>query len=91
MSASPRVPPYDRAMLALCLSTQQAQGLGFTGTDADLLTPGWRHLITYLRASYDRRAAVGPARLPGGRHAPRRAGAWAGHERGFSWKLREQR
>ena len=39
MSASPRVPPYDRAMLALCLSTQQAQGLGFTGTDADLLTP----------------------------------------------------
>jgi len=26
-------------MLALCLSTQQAQGLGFTGTDADLLTP----------------------------------------------------
>jgi len=91
MSASPRVPPYDRAMLALCLSTQQAQGLGFTGTDADLLTPGWRHLITYLRVSYDRRATVGPARLPGGRHAPRRAGAWAGHERGFSWKLREQR
>src|SRR5215469_14487942 len=45
-----QVPPYDRAMLALCLSTQQAQALGFTGADADLLTPGWRHLITCLRA-----------------------------------------
>lgn len=57
-----RVPPYDRAMLALGLSSQQAQALGFTGADADLLTPGWRHLITYLRAAYDRRAAVNPAR-----------------------------
>ena len=43
------VPPYDRAMLALCLSCQQAQALGFTGADADLLTPGWRRLITHLR------------------------------------------
>jgi hypothetical protein len=55
LPASPRsfprqVPPYDRAMLALCLSTQQAQALGFTGADADLPTPGWRHLITCLRA-----------------------------------------
>ena len=45
-----QLPPYDRAMLALCLSSQQAQALGFTGADADLLTPGWRHLITHLRA-----------------------------------------
>ena len=48
-----QLPPYDRAMLALCLSSQQAQALGFTGADADLLTPGWRHLIAYLRASRD--------------------------------------
>jgi hypothetical protein len=45
-----QVPPYDRATLALCLSSRQAQTLGFTGADADLLTSGWRHLITYLRA-----------------------------------------
>jgi hypothetical protein len=81
-----QLPPYDRAMLALGLSYRQAQALGFTGADADLLTPGWRHLITYLRATYDRRAAVDPERLPGGRHPPRRAVARAGHERGFSWK-----
>jgi hypothetical protein len=58
-----QIPPYDRAMLALCLSCRQAQALGFTGADADLLTPGWRHLITYLRASYARHA-VDPARRP---------------------------
>jgi hypothetical protein len=81
-----QLPPYDRAMLALGLSSQQAQALGFTGADADLLTPGWRQLITYLRASYDRRAAVEPARLPGGRHPPRRADARPGQERGLSWK-----
>jgi hypothetical protein len=54
-----QVPPYDRAMLALCLSSQQAQALGFTGADADLLTPGWRHLIAHLRASHDRRPHPG--------------------------------
>jgi hypothetical protein len=81
-----QISPYDRARLALCLSSQRAYGLGFTGADADLLTPGWRRLITYLRASYDRRAAVDPARRPGWRHPPRRAaGAWSGHERGSSW------
>jgi hypothetical protein len=72
-----QVPPYDRAVLALCLSSRQAQALGFTGADADLLTPGWRHLITYLRASYDRRAAADPARccLEGGtRHDGRMPG-----------------
>lgn len=60
-----QVPPYDRAMRALCLSHQQAQALGFTGADADLLTPGWRHLITCLRSSSDQRAAVDPARRSG--------------------------
>jgi hypothetical protein len=64
---------------------QQAQALGFTGVDADRLTPGWRHLITYLRASYEGGAAVDPARPPG-RHLPRWAGARAGHERGLSWR-----
>jgi hypothetical protein len=49
-----QVPPYDRAMLALCLSSRQSQALGFNGTDADLLTPGWRYLITYLRESHGR-------------------------------------
>jgi hypothetical protein len=81
-----QVPPYDRAMLALCLSSRQAQALGFTGADADLLTPGWRHLITYLRASSDRRATVDSARLPAGRQPPPWAGAGAGHERGSSWQ-----
>jgi len=57
-----RVPPYDRAMLVLGLSSQQAQALGFTGADADLLTPGWRHLITCLRADDNRRAGAAPAR-----------------------------
>jgi hypothetical protein len=57
-----QVPPYDRAMLALGLSSQQAQALGFTGADVDLLTPGWRHLITYLRATHDQRAAMNLAR-----------------------------
>jgi hypothetical protein len=80
-----QVPPYDRAMLALGLSSQRAQALGFTGVDADRLTPGWRRLITYLRTSYDGRTAVDPARPPG-RHLPRWAGAWAGHERGLSWR-----
>ena len=85
-SRGPRqVPPYDRAMLTLGLSSRQAQALGFTGVDADLLTPGWRHLITWLQASDDRRAAVDPAR-PARPHPPRWAGAWAGHERGFSSK-----
>jgi hypothetical protein len=81
-----QLPPYDRAMLALGLSSRQAQALGFTGADADLLTPGWRHLITGLRACDDRRAAADPVRLPAGRHPPRWAGARAGHERGISWK-----
>lgn len=48
-----QVTPYDRAMLALSLSSQQAEAREFTGVDADRLTPGWRHLITYLRASYE--------------------------------------
>jgi hypothetical protein len=46
-----QVPPYDRAVRALRLSSPHAQALGFTGVDADRLTPGWRHLITCLRAS----------------------------------------
>jgi len=79
------MPPYDRALLALCLSSHQAQALGFTGVDADRLTPGWRHLITHLRASYHGCAAVDPARPPGGRHRSR-WGSRASHERGFSWK-----
>ena len=58
-----QIPPYDRARLALCLSSQRAQALGFTGADADLLTPGWRHLVTYLRRR-DRSAAPQPARRP---------------------------
>jgi len=86
MRCGPRqLPPYDRAMLALCLSSAQAQALGFTGADADLLTPEWRHLITCLRAAYERRAAEEPGRWPAGRNPPRWAGAWAGHARGFSW------
>ena len=70
-----QVPPYDRAMLALGLSSRQAQALGFTGADADLLTPGWRHLITALRACANRRAAADPVPLPAARRPPRRAGA----------------
>ena len=62
LPAPPRGPrqaaPYDRAVCALGLSSQQAQALGFTGVDADLLTAGWRHLITCLRTSHDRSAAV---------------------------------
>jgi hypothetical protein len=81
-----QVPPYNRAMLALCLSSERAQALGFTGADADLLTPGWRHLITYLRASDDRRAAMDPARPSGRWHQPRWVGPWAGHDRGSSWR-----
>jgi hypothetical protein len=80
-----QIPPYDRARLALSLSSQRAHALGFTGADADLLTPGWRHLITYLRASCDRRTAAHPARRSGWRHPPRWGEAWAGHERGSSW------
>jgi hypothetical protein len=68
-----QVSPYDRARLALRLSSPRADALGFTGADADLLTPGWRHLITYLRASYGRRAAVRLARRPGWRHLSRGA------------------
>lgn len=45
-----QITPYDRARLALRLSPRQAQALGFTGIDADLLTPGWRRLISDLRA-----------------------------------------
>ena len=72
-SGARHAPPYDRAVRALCLSPRQAEALGFTGVDADLLTPGWRHLITYLRAPYNRRAAAQP-RL----HAARRsAGVFA--------------
>ena len=67
LPAPPRGPrqvaPYHRAVRALGLSSQQAQALGFTGVDADLLTPGWRYLITCLRASRDRCAAVDP--VPG--------------------------
>jgi hypothetical protein len=80
-----QMPPYDRAKLALCLSSQRAHALGFTGADADLLTPGWRHLIACLRASHDRRAALDRARGPRWRHRPRRVAARAGQERGFSW------
>lgn len=80
-----QIPPYDHARRALCLSSQRAHALGFAGVDADLLTPGWRHLITYLRASHDRSAAVGPGR-PDWRHPLRWASAWAGHERGSSWQ-----
>ena len=53
-----RVPPYDRAVRALHLSSLEAEALGFTGVDADVLTAGWRHLITCLRASHDRLAAA---------------------------------
>lgn len=81
-----QIPPYDRAMLALGLSSAQAQALAFTGVDADLLTPGWRNLITSLRASCDRCAAVDPARLTAGRYPPRQAGTRAGQDRGFSWR-----
>jgi len=70
-----QIPPYDRAMLALCLSSAQAQALGFTGADADLLTPGWRHLITCLRAGDDRPAAVDPVRRSAGGTRPAAAGA----------------
>ena len=69
-SGARHAPPYDRAVRALCLSPRQAEALGFTGVDADLLTPGWRHLITYLRAPYDRRAAAHP-RLHAGRRSAR--------------------
>ena len=65
-----QIPPYDRAKLALCLSSERAHALGFTGADADLLTPGWRHLIASLRASHHRRAAMDPARRPGWRLKP---------------------
>lgn len=46
-----QAPPYDRAVRALCLSPRHAEALGFTGVDAGRLTPGWRHLITYLRGA----------------------------------------
>lgn len=59
-----QIPPYDRAVRVLRLSSGDAEALGFTGVDADLLTPGWRHLITCLRASHDGRAAMDPP--PGG-------------------------
>ena len=55
-----QVPPYDRAVRALLLSSQQAQDLGFAGVDAHRLTPGWRHLIACLRESHDRHGAVDP-------------------------------
>jgi hypothetical protein len=78
-----QVPPYDRAMLALCLSSRQALDLGFTGADADLLTPGWRHLIACLRADDDPRAAADPERQPARQHPPRGTGAGAGPNRRF--------
>lgn len=80
-----QIPPYDRARLALSLSSQRAHALGFTGADADLLTPGWRDLITCLRASRDLRTAAHPAPRPGWRRPPRWGEAWAGLERGSSW------
>jgi hypothetical protein len=45
-----QIPPYDRVLRVLRLSPRDAEALGFTGVDADLLTSGWRHLITCLRA-----------------------------------------
>jgi hypothetical protein len=81
-----QVPPYDRAMLALCLSSRQAQDLGFTGADADLLTPGWRQLITCLRAGDDRRTAADSERQPARQRPPRGTGARARHNRGFRWQ-----
>jgi hypothetical protein len=80
-------PPYDRAMLALGLSPRQAHALGFTGVDADLLTPGWRHVIIHLRESPDNHAAE-PARRTGTRHAPRNEDAGAGDDRRFLWRSR---
>jgi hypothetical protein len=53
-----QIPPYDRVLRALRLSPRDAETLGFTGVDADLLTSGWRHLISCLRARDDRRAAL---------------------------------
>jgi hypothetical protein len=86
LSAPPRrgrrpVPPYDRATLALGLSRRQAHALGFTGVDADLLTPGWRRVITQLRESSDSHAAVGPAWRTGTQQAPPRSERflWAKH------------
>jgi hypothetical protein len=80
-----QVPPYDRAMRALGLTPRQAQALGFTGVDVELLTPGWRHLITYLRAS-DQPVATDPARPPRGRHRPRSKGGQPYEERDRLWK-----
>jgi len=80
------VSPYDRAVRALSLSARQAQALGFTGVDADLLSPGWRHLITDLRAASDpvsqpmRRSGLTTA------FAPMATCAWTAHEQGDSWK-----
>jgi hypothetical protein len=50
-----QVPPYYHAVRALRLSSLEAEALGFTGVDADVLTAGWRHLITCLRASREHR------------------------------------
>jgi hypothetical protein len=60
-----QVPPYDRAVRALHLSSMRAQALGFTGVDADLLTAGWRHLITCLRASRDGAVDIARVELSG--------------------------
>jgi hypothetical protein len=60
-----QITPYDRVVRVLRLSSQDAEALGFTGVD--LLTHGWRHLITCLRASHDaaRPRIRHPARQPG--------------------------
>jgi hypothetical protein len=55
-----QIPPYDRVLRILRLSPRDAEALGFTGVDADLLTPGWRHLITCLWACHGPGAALDP-------------------------------
>jgi hypothetical protein len=55
-----QIPPYDRVLRVLRLSPRDAEALGFTGVDADLLTSGWRHLITCLRACHGPGAALDP-------------------------------
>lgn len=45
--------PYEAGLLALGVPPGDAAGYGFTGVDADLLTAGWRHLITTRRAQAD--------------------------------------
>jgi hypothetical protein len=42
--------PYEAGLLVLGVPSGDAAGYGFTGVDADLLTPGWRRLISARRA-----------------------------------------